>query len=109
MTVPVFIPSTFTCTAAKWLGQAFAGNSFSGNGFARAVSRLVPGVTATDLRPAPAGVRAQALGRDGRLVDDFWIARTPGAIHVLNAPSPAATASIVIGEHIAELAGESLA
>jgi len=83
--------------------------SLGRDGFARAVSRLVPGVTATDLRPAPAGVRAQALGRDGRLVDDFWIARTPGAIHVLNAPSPAATASIVIGEHIAELAGESLA
>jgi len=41
-------------------------------------------------------------------VDDFWIARTPGAIHVLKAPSPAATASIVIGEHVAALAGEAL-
>jgi L-2-hydroxyglutarate oxidase len=68
---------------------------------ARAVSRLVPGVRARDLEPSPAGVRAQALGRDGTLYDDFVLHETPRAVHVLNAPSPAATASLVIGETIA--------
>jgi L-2-hydroxyglutarate oxidase len=68
---------------------------------ARAVSRLVPGVRARDLEPSPAGVRAQALGRDGTLYDDFVLHETQRAVHVLNAPSPAATASLVIGETIA--------
>ncbi len=105
----VRFPGFWALARRYWrTGIAEFARSFSGNGFARAVSRLVPGVTPADLRSAPAGVRAQALARDGRLVDDFWIARTPGAIHVLNAPSPAATASIVIGEHVAALAGEAL-
>jgi L-2-hydroxyglutarate oxidase len=51
--------------------------------------------------PAPAGVRAQALRRDGSLVDDFLYVRGPRQIHVLNAPSPAATSSLAIGETIA--------
>jgi len=76
--------------------------SLSRTALARAVSRMVPGVHAHDLVPAPAGVRAQALGRDGTLHDDFVIRETPRAVHVLNAPSPAATASLVIGETIAE-------
>ena len=63
---------------------------------------MVPGVGARDLEPSPAGVRAQALGRDGTLHDDFVIRETPRAVHVLNAPSPAATASLVIGETIAQ-------
>ena len=68
---------------------------------ARAVARMLPGVRARDLAPSPAGVRAQALGRDGTLHDDFVLRETARAIHVLNAPSPAATASLVIGQTIA--------
>jgi (S)-2-hydroxyglutarate dehydrogenase len=54
------------------------------------------------VRPGPAGVRAQALGRDGALVDDFLMVRTGRALHVLNAPSPAATASLAIGDAVAD-------
>ncbi len=53
-----------------------------------------------------AGVRAQAVGVDGALVDDFYFADSPRSLHVLNAPSPAATASLAIGEHIATRAAE---
>jgi len=67
----------------------------------------VPDVTPDDLTRGGAGVRAQAVARDGRLVDDFAIARSPRAIHVLNAPSPAATASLAIGEYIAKLTSEA--
>jgi L-2-hydroxyglutarate oxidase len=56
-----------------------------------------------DLEPGGSGVRAQALDPGGTLVDDFRIERRPGQIHVLNAPSPAATASLAIGAHIASL------
>jgi len=78
--------------------------SFSRRKFARALQKLVPEVAAADIRPAGAGVRAQAVGRDGKLMDDFEIVSSEGAIHVLNAPSPAATASLAIGRHIAGLA-----
>jgi L-2-hydroxyglutarate oxidase len=69
---------------------------------AREAARYVPAITPADVRPGPAGVRAQALGRDGSLVDDFLIARTGRALHVLNAPSPAATASLAIGDLVAD-------
>jgi L-2-hydroxyglutarate oxidase len=75
--------------------------SFSRWAVARAVSRLVPGIVADDLVPYRAGVRAQAVARDGTLLDDFVVRETPRAVHVLNAPSPAATASLKIGESIA--------
>jgi L-2-hydroxyglutarate oxidase len=68
--------------------------------FARSVARLVPAVRPQDLVPAPAGVRAQALGRDGRLVDDFLVADAPRQVHVINAPSPAATASLEIARYV---------
>jgi L-2-hydroxyglutarate oxidase len=68
--------------------------------FARSLARLVPGIRAEDLVPAPAGVRAQALRRDGSLVDDFLIQSGPRQVHVLNAPSPAATCALEIAEHI---------
>jgi L-2-hydroxyglutarate oxidase len=68
--------------------------------FTRAVKRLVPEITRADLAPAPAGVRAQAIGADGRLVDDFAFRSVGRALHVLNAPSPAATASLEIGAAI---------
>ena len=71
--------------------------------FVRALQRLVPELSAADLVAAPPGVRAQAVGRDGALLDDFVISEGPHAVHVLNAPSPAATASLPIGAHVARL------
>jgi L-2-hydroxyglutarate oxidase len=67
----------------------------------REAARYVPEIGPADVRPGPAGIRAQALGRDGALLDDFLLARTGRAVHVLNAPSPAATASLAIAEMIA--------
>jgi L-2-hydroxyglutarate oxidase len=81
--------------------------SLSRAAFARALQRLVPELTSADLSPGGAGVRAQAVSPDGSLVDDFRIVAEPVAIHVLNAPSPAATASLAIGRHIAALATET--
>jgi L-2-hydroxyglutarate oxidase len=62
----------------------------------------VPEVSGDDLVPAPAGVRAQAVGRDGRLVDDFLLCTSERLVHVCNAPSPAATASLNIGRLVVE-------
>jgi L-2-hydroxyglutarate oxidase LhgO len=81
--------------------------SFSRATFLRALQKLVPELQADDLEPGGSGVRAQAVKRDGSMVDDFEILGTADAIHVLNAPSPAATASLAIGAHIAELAAAS--
>ncbi len=67
----------------------------------REAARFVPAIGPGDVGPGPAGIRAQALGRDGTLVDDFKLAHTGRAVHVLNAPSPAATASLAIAEMIA--------
>ena len=72
--------------------------------FTRSLQKLVPEITSDDLEPGGAGVRAQAVDRRGKLVDDFYIEEAPGAIHVLNAPSPAATSSFMIGKHIAHKA-----
>ena len=66
--------------------------------------RYIPQLTAADIAFGPSGIRAQCLSRSGALVDDFLIEEGDGIIHVLNAPSPAATASLVIGRHIAERA-----
>jgi L-2-hydroxyglutarate oxidase len=66
----------------------------------RAAARYVPELRPEDVEPAFAGVRAQALGRDGRLVDDFVFSATPRALHVRNAPSPAATSSLAIGRYV---------
>jgi len=75
--------------------------SLSRRRFAAAAQRLVPELERADLVPAPAGVRAQAIGSDGALMDDFVIRSAGRAVHVLNAPSPAATASLEIGAEIA--------
>ena len=80
--------------------------SLSTGAFARALQGLVPEIRAEDLLPGGAGVRAQALDPDGTLADDFRITRGPGAFHVLSAPSPAATAALAIGDHIAREAEE---
>jgi L-2-hydroxyglutarate oxidase len=76
--------------------------------FVRDLQRLVPEIRSADLHRAGSGVRAQALDSKGGLVDDFRIVRSERAVHVLNAPSPAATASIPIGEEIAAMAAEAL-
>jgi len=68
--------------------------------FVQAAARYVPELRTEDVEPAFAGVRAQALGRDGRLVDDFVFSATPRALHVRNAPSPAATSSLAIGRYV---------
>jgi L-2-hydroxyglutarate oxidase len=74
--------------------------SLSRRRFAADLARLVPALTAADIVPAGAGVRAQAVRRDGGLVDDFLIVARPGQLHVLNAPSPAATSSLEIAKHL---------
>jgi len=74
--------------------------------FAAEARRYVPQLRAQDLLPAFGGVRAQAVARDGRLVDDFLLSATPRAIHVRNAPSPAATSSLALAERIVDAADE---
>ena len=69
----------------------------------------MPTVTSDDLEPGPAGVRAQAVDRAGRLVDDFAFLAGYRSLHVLNAPSPAATASLAIGRHVAAKVAADLA
>lgn len=76
--------------------------SFNKTAFVRALQRLVPEICAAHLVPAGAGVRAQAVGGDGAMVDDFAVVEQPRVVNVLNAPSPAATASLAIGELIVE-------
>lgn len=76
--------------------------SLSKKKFASAVRRLVPEVQDDDLIPGGAGVRAQAMTLDGKLCDDFALQKGEGALHVLNAPSPAATACLAIGKHIVD-------
>jgi (S)-2-hydroxyglutarate dehydrogenase len=83
--------------------------SLSVRTFVRSLQRLVPGLSVGDLVRGGAGVRAQAVAPDGALVDDFRILETDRAIHVLNAPSPAATASLSIGRYIAERAAQHYA
>ena len=74
--------------------------SYSKSIFVRSLQRLIPEVQAKDILPTPAGVRAQALKIDGSMVDDFLIVNGDKALHVCNAPSPAATASVEIGKYI---------
>ena len=92
----------FRSLAAKhWrMGLGEFHRSFSKAAFVKALQRLVPEITAEGLIAAGSGVRAQALRPDGSLVDDFFFAEGERSLHVLNAPSPAATASLAIGEEI---------
>ena len=87
------------------MGAGEIWRSLSKPAFAKAVQRLCPDVHPEDLVRAPAGVRAQALTSDGALVDDFAFVRTERILHVVNSPSPAATASLAIGRHIARELG----
>ena len=78
--------------------------SLSKSAFVRALQKLLPEIRETDLVPGGSGVRAQAVSASGALVDDFVIKQSRNAIHVLNAPSPGATASLAIGQQICEMA-----
>ncbi|MCX4828341.1 MULTISPECIES: L-2-hydroxyglutarate oxidase [unclassified Streptomyces] len=95
-------PGAWRMARKHWrYGAGEIHRSLSKAAFTKAVRRLVPGVGAEDMVPVAAGVRAQAVLRDGTLVDDFLIREGERAVHVLNAPSPAATASLPIGREIA--------
>ena len=78
--------------------------SFSKRAMVTSLRRLVPDIEAHHLRAAPAGVRAQAVKPNGDMEQDFRIERSPGWTHVLNAPSPAATSSLAIGQVVADAA-----
>ncbi|MDA7514558.1 L-2-hydroxyglutarate oxidase, partial [bacterium] len=94
----------FLKVAAKYWKDGFAEmyRSFSKRAFVNSLQKLVPEVKAEHLVPGGAGVRAQACNRSGQLLDDFVIVNTPGVINVCNAPSPAATSSLAIGETISQ-------
>lgn len=98
-------PAVWRLSARYWrTGAGEIVRSWSRRSLARALRAMVPAVRAADLVPAGAGVRAQALAPTGALVDDFHIVEAERMVHVLNAPSPAATAAIAIGRHIADRA-----
>ncbi len=100
-------PGTIKLFARHWrFGIEEYARAFSKKLFLSQLQKLIPSLTASDIRPGKSGVRAQALDRKGRLIDDFKIERSGNAIHVLNAPSPAATASLAIGKHIDKIATE---
>jgi L-2-hydroxyglutarate oxidase len=97
-------PGVWRMARAHWrMGASELHRSLSKSTFVRALQRLVPEVRASDLVPAQAGVRAQAVDDSGVLIDDFMIIQQDHAVHVLNTPSPAATASLCIGQRIADL------
>jgi (S)-2-hydroxyglutarate dehydrogenase len=96
-------PGSWRLAARHWRsGLTELRRATSRRAFAAEASRLVPELRASDLERGPVGIRAQALGRDGRLVDDFVLHRTERAIHIRNAPSPAATASLALAKLIAD-------
>lgn len=100
-------PGFWKLAAKYWKeGMEEMVRSFSKAAFVRSLQELIPEIQAEDLEPAPAGIRAQALKADGSLVDDFHIIKGTSSIHVCNAPSPAATASIAIGRAIVEMIPE---
>lgn len=90
------------CRAHVRIGLIELHRSFSHRAFTQAIRRLVPDVRSTDVARIGCGVRAQAVDRNGRLLDDFHLIHAQHSTHVLNAPSPAATASLAIGRSIAE-------
>ena len=89
------------------IGAMEVRRSLSKKRFAASLAELVPAIREQDIVPSKAGVRAQLLQRDGAIIDDFLIVERGRNVHVLNAPSPAATASLEIGKHIASVATRS--
>jgi 2-hydroxyglutarate dehydrogenase len=102
-------PGTWRMAARWWrTGMHELAMAANRRAFALEASRYVPELRPEDLLPAFAGIRAQAIGRDGALIDDFVISHTGRALHVRNAPSPAATSSLAIAARIADMAEEQL-
>jgi L-2-hydroxyglutarate oxidase len=101
----MFLYSGFWKMASKYYRMGFGEfyRSFSKKAFVKALQKLVPAIQIDDIEPGGAGVRAQALEPNGKLVDDFRIVEANKMVHVLNAPSPAATASLAIGRTIAKI------
>lgn len=96
-------PGFWRMARAQWRnGLDEVLRSLSRARFLRSLQALLPALTDSDIRPGGSGVRAQAVDRSGRLLDDFHLQIVPGMVHVLNAPSPAATAGLVIGETVAD-------
>ncbi len=96
-------PGTWRMIRRWWrTGAQEVRMAVSRRAFAAEAARYVPGLRAEDMERAFGGVRAQAVGRDGRLVDDFVLSYTPRAVHVRNAPSPAATSSFALAAYIAD-------
>jgi (S)-2-hydroxyglutarate dehydrogenase len=101
-------PALWRLARANWrTGIREIHRSLSKKAFVRGLKKLVPDIEEEDVVPIAAGVRAQALRKDGALVDDFLIAESKNSVHVLNAPSPAATSAIPIGEEIAKRVTEA--
>ena len=101
----MFLYSGFWRMASKYYRMGFGEfyRSLSKKAFVKALQKLVPEIQLDDIEPGGAGVRAQALEPNGKLVDDFRIVEASRMIHVLNAPSPAATASLSIGRTVADI------
>jgi L-2-hydroxyglutarate oxidase len=103
-------PGFLRLAAKYWrMGAGEMWRSLSKQAFVRALQRLVPEICSEHLHPIPAGIRAQTVARDGSMVDDFLIETTDRVVNVLNAPSPAATASLRIGEKIVDILAERFA
>ena len=103
----LFWPGFIKVMCKYWrMGLGEFHRSYSKSAFTRALQKLSPEVQKSDLAPGGSGVRAQACTRDGKLIDDFLIVQDKLMINVLNAPSPAATASLAIGETIAQMIAE---
>ena len=102
-------PGTWRLVAHQWrYGLTELRAAASRRAFVAGLRRFVPELRAGDVVPGPAGIRAQALARDGRLVDDFAVSRTERALHVRNAPSPAATSSLALARLIVDRAETEL-
>ena len=95
--------------AKNWMtGFKEINRSYRKNVFVKDLQKMIPEVQKSDLDSGGSGVRAQAIGTDGTMIDDFAIEVADKSIHVLNAPSPGATSSLVIGKYIANLALEKI-
>ena len=102
-------PGTWRMAARWWrTGLREVRAAASRRTFASEASRYVPELRPADLLPAFAGIRAQAVARDGALVDDFVVSRTARAVHIRNAPSPAATSSLALARRVADMVEEQL-
>ena len=96
-------PGTWKMMRKQWrAGLVEMRNAASATSFVAEAARMVPALAGAKAQPGPAGIRAQALTRDGKLVDDFVVHRTENAIHIRNAPSPAATSSLALARLIAD-------